>query len=201
MSGCLVLASGSPRRRELLAERGYLFSVVLPDDAAESGEKDGEIAAEHALRMAYQKVRDVAHRHPAGLYLGCDTVVECAGERLGKPKDRDDARRILRKLRSRPHRVFSGICLWRRPDDAVATAVDETYLTMDDVSDAELERYLDSGLWEGKAGAFGYQDGLDWVHIQSGSESNVVGLPMELLERVLASFAPAVLDALPPRSC
>jgi septum formation protein len=120
--------------------------------------------------------------------VACDTVAECQGTILGKPADRDHARQILKTLRGREHRVYSGLCLWRRPDDWHEVEVDVTTLVMQPLSDAELEAYLDSGAWEGKAGAFGYQDGLDWVRIVEGSASNVVGLPMERLAQMLARF-------------
>ena len=120
-----------------------------------------------------------------GIVIGCDTIVECHGRILGKPEDRDDARRMLRLLSSRVHHVYSGLCLWRRPDDRTQVKADVTKLRMDRHSDAELEEYLDSGAWQGKAGAFGYQDRHGWIHVVSGSESNVVGLPLELLQSML----------------
>jgi septum formation protein len=187
----LILASSSPRRRQLLNEAGYSFSVVPPDEAAERGEVEpgkieNESARELVARLARQKARDVALRVDRGLVIGCDTVAECEGQILGKPADRQQAREMLELLRGRQHRVYSGLCLWRRPEDWHRTEVETTTLVMDPISDAELDAYIATGDWEGKAGAFGYQDGLDWVHIVAGSESNVVGLPMELLARMIA---------------
>ena len=182
----LILASSSPRRRQLLEEAGYTFTVLPPREEVEDEAQPGEAAETLVRRLALQKARDVAQRVPHGLIVACDTVVECQGQILGKPADRADARRILQTLRGQPHRVFSGLCLWRRPDDWHAVEVDVTTLVMDPLSDAELEAYLDSGAWAGKAGAFGYQDGLDWVRIVQGSASNVVGLPMERLADMLA---------------
>ena len=88
-------------------------------------------------------------------------------------------------MRGREHHVYSGLCLFRRPDSTPHVQVEVTKLIMDNVADEWLEEYLNTDGWEGKAGAFGYQDGLDWVHIVEGSESNVVGLPMELLAKML----------------
>jgi len=184
----LILASSSPRRRQLLTEAGYDFTVLPPRDDAEDAAGQGEGALSLVRRLALQKARDVASRCDSGLILGCDTVAEIDGEILGKPADRSDARRMLAQLRGREHRVFSGLCLWRRPDDQHRVEIDATRLIMDEISDADLDQYLDSGQWEGKAGAFGYRDGIDWVHILEGSESNVVGLPMELLARLLGDF-------------
>jgi septum formation protein len=92
---------------------------------------------------------------------------------------------MLQLLSGRTHQVYSGLCLWQRPGDQRLVDVDRTDLVMDSLTAEQLEDYLDTEAWVGKAGAFGYQDGLDWVHVRQGSETNVVGLPMELLERML----------------
>ena len=181
----LILASTSPRRKQLLTEFGYQFESDPPSDDAECGVCSGETPPELVVRLARQKAVDVAVRYNFAIILGCDTVAECYGQVLGKPRDREDARRMLSLIRGREHRVHSGICLWIRPEDQVLLQVDTTTLFMDDVSDEHLEDYLDTNKWEGKAGAFGYQDGWDWLHVTKGSETNVVGLPMELLETML----------------
>ena len=181
----LILASTSPRRKQLLTEFGYQFETDPPSDDAECGVCSGETPPELVVRLARQKAVDVAVRYNFAIILGCDTVAECYGQVLGKPRDREDARRMLSLIRGKEHRVHSGICLWIRPEDQVLLQVDTTTLFMDDVSDEHLEDYLDTNKWEGKAGAFGYQDGWDWLHVTKGSETNVVGLPMELLETML----------------
>ncbi|MGE0605823.1 MAG: nucleoside triphosphate pyrophosphatase [Pirellulales bacterium] len=185
----IILASGSPRRRELLAEAGYDFQVIVPSDNAECGLCSGENPLQLVARLAYQKGADVAARVPAGLIVSCDTVAECDGQVLGKPEDEEHARRMLQMLRGRTHRVYSGLCVWRTPGGEPAVEVDTTTLRMDPIGDEQIEDYLASDQWVGKAGAFGYQDRLGWVHILEGSESNVVGLPMELLERMLERAA------------
>lgn len=184
----LVLASSSPRRRELLAEAGYRFRIEPPSAGAECGLCSGESPPEFVARLAYQKAADVRPRVEGGLILACDTVAECAGQILGKPRDEQHARQILRLLSGREHRVYSGLCLWRVPDGEPCVEVDRTVLRMQPLSPIQIDEYLASGLWEGKAGAFGYQDRLGWLEIIEGSESNVVGLPMELLQRMLAAF-------------
>lgn len=184
----LILASSSPRRRELLAEAGFAFQVIVPNLAAEDDALPRETPPELVARLARQKAGDVAQKVEQGIVLGCDTVAECGGQILGKPRDRRHARDMLRRLRGQVHHVYSGICLWHRPDDRVLTKVDTTKLKMETILDAELESYLNSGLWEGKAGAFGYQDRHGWLRIVSGSESNVVGLPLELLRKMLDEF-------------
>jgi septum formation protein len=181
----IILASVSPRRRELLAEAGYDFTVLPPSPDAEDGGSADEPPAALVVRLAEQKAGEVARRVAAGLILGCDTVAECHGRILGKPADRTEARQMLEWLRGQPHRVLSGLCLWQRPGDWRTVQIAVTTLVMAPISDAQLEGYLDSGDWEGKAGAFGYQDGHDWLRIVEGSPSNVVGLPLELLAEMM----------------
>ncbi len=181
----LMLASRSPRRRQLLAEAGYPFEVCPPSEAAEGGLCDQESPLELVSRLAYQKAAEVVRRISTGLVLGCDTVAECDGRILGKPEGEDHARTMLKLLSGREHRVLSGLCLWEAPAGPPQIRAAVTHLRMEPLSDHKLNEYLASGLWEGKAGAFGYQDGIDWVHVIAGSESNVVGLPMELLAEMI----------------
>jgi septum formation protein len=184
----LILASQSPRRRELLTDAGYTFRIIPPSAAAECGVCNGESPSLLVARLACQKAADVAKHVGQGLILACDTVAECGGTILGKPDDLEHARAMLMTLSGREHRVLSGICLWEKPSGQMSVRVAVTTLHMDVLGPERLETYLASGQWEGKAGAFGYQDGLDWVHVIAGSESNVVGLPMELLAEMLVSF-------------
>ena len=185
----LILASRSPRRRQLLAAAGYRFEVRPPSARAECGVSSGESPADLVARLAYQKAADVAGEVGEGLVLGCDTVAECDGRVLGKPADEDDARRMLQTLSGRQHRVLTGLCLWKVPDGRPAVRVAVTTLRMDRLGEAQLDEYLHSGQWEGKAGAFGYQDRLGWVRVVEGSESNVVGLPLEPLAELLDEIA------------
>jgi septum formation protein len=136
-------------------------------------------------RLGYQKAANVAAKVKAGVVLGCDTVAECDGQILGKPRDTEHARQMLQTLSGREHRVLSGLCLWRIPGGSPMVRVATTILRMDPLTSDQFDDYLGSGQWEGKAGAFGYQDQLGWVHVLEGSESNVVGLPMELLAEML----------------
>ena len=187
----LILASSSPRRRQLLTEAGYDFEVVAPSALAECGVCSGETPPELVARLAYQKAADVSTRVGPSIIVGCDTVCECQGQVLGKPRDEEHARRTLERLSGRRHRVFSGLCVWRVPGGEPDVRVAETTLRMEPLSSQHIEEYLATGAWEGKAGAFGYQDGLDWVHVERGSETNVVGLPMELLAEMLGRLPSA----------
>ncbi|MEE3371843.1 MAG: nucleoside triphosphate pyrophosphatase [Planctomycetota bacterium] len=188
----LVLASRSPRRKDLLADAGYDFLVLPPESDQEEGPCDGESAAELVERLAEQKALAVAAHLQTAVVVGCDTVVECEGAIMGKPPNVTAAKRMLLQLRGREHRVYSGLCLVEMPGVRKWRGVSVTTLVMDSISDEQLARYLQSGGWAGKAGAFGYQDGLEWLRIVKGSPSNVVGLPLELFSSLLtdAGYVP-----------
>ena len=178
----LILASASPRRKQLLAESGFIFETLSPDENAEDARLPNELPDEYVRRLALQKATNVTDKVQRGVILGCDTVVLCGETILEKPVDRDDARRMLQLLRGQVHQVLSGLCIIKKSDDQTTLFQESamTQLVMQPISDDELESYLDTGMWQGKAGAFGYQDGNEWIRILDGSESNVVGLPMEL---------------------
>lgn len=185
----LILASNSPRRKQLLEEAGYTFEVIAPHPLAECGVCSGETPPELVARLAHQKAADVAGRVDAeAVILASDTVAALDGQIFGKPENEEHARSILRRLRGREHYVYTGVCLWPVPQGEPLVRVDKTTLKMHDLSDAEIEEYLATGLWEGKAGAFGYQDRVGWLDIVEGSESNVVGLPMPLLAQMLGEL-------------
>jgi septum formation protein len=187
-----------------LAEAGYSFEVIAPDPDRESGPEPNESAEHHVARLATEKAAQIAaalkptakpvdaEQLTAGdnnlLIIAADTVAECEGDILGKPVDRDHARQMLQRLRGKPHRVLTGLCLWQYPQGRHRTEIDVTILQMSPLGDAEIEAYLDGTRWRGKAGAFGFQDGNDWIQIVTGSPSNVVGLPMELLSKMLREF-------------
>ena len=179
----LILASASPRRRQLLVEAGFVFETLPPDEDAEDERRTNELPTEYVRRLAFQKAKNVANKVEQGIILGGDTVVLCGEDILEKPTDRDDARKMLRLLRGQTHSVLSGLCLIEKKigsEMMIHQAVEVTRLIMQPISDSILESYLDTEAWQGKSGAFGYQDGNDWITILEGSESNVVGLPLEL---------------------
>lgn len=193
----LVLASSSPRRQQLLTDAGYKFRVLTPDPQAECGSCSSggpvELVREYATRKATDVARQLVEqgRHSDVVLLAADTVAECQGQILGKPRSEDHARQMLQLMRGRVHRVLTGICVWRLPLSGPAESPHieavATTLKMDEIDDEHLDEYLESGGWEGKAGGFGYQDRLRWIHIREGSESNVVGLPMERVRELLAA--------------
>jgi septum formation protein len=187
----IVLASRSPRRLELATGEGWRVHVIVPPEAAEAEAAPrgpAESLADYVRRLAFAKAHAVAsgpEAPPAATILACDTVAEVDGRILGKPADRDEARRMLLELSGRRHRVVSGVCLWKLPGGAPLQGDAESLLEMGELTDDFLDWYLDSGLWAGKAGACGFQDERLPLSLVSGSPSNVVGLPLELVRVML----------------
>lgn len=185
----ILLASRSPRRRELAAAAGWQVTAIEPPERAEAeaaGRESGESLEAYVLRLARVKAEAVMAAGATGTILACDTLSEVDGEALGQPADEPDARRMLQRLSGRVHRVLTGVCLWRWPAAAEPIlATDESVLAMDPLSAECLDWYLASGLWRGKAGACGFQDERLPLRLISGSPSNVVGLPVEMIGRML----------------
>ena len=162
-----------------------------PDAAEEAAPPRGERESLEAfvVRLACAKAAAVASAGVTGLLLACDTLSEVDGTPLGKPIDRNDAGRMLRVLSGREHRVVSGVCLWEVGSVAAGeplTGHAESLLLMPSLAEAEIEAYLATDLWQGKAGACGFQDGVIPLKLIAGSPSNVVGLPLELVRELLA---------------
>jgi septum formation protein len=190
----LILASASPRRRELLAQAGYHFEVQ-PSAVPES-RRPGEDAIRFATRLAREKAEEVFARRqaapetlePAMVVLGADTVVVCDGEIMGKPADPADAERMLLLLSGRTHQVVTGVAVvWgtsSRP--AVQVAAELTQVTMLTLSPEEVSRYVASGEPMDKAGAYAIQGYAGrWIPRISGCYFNVVGLPLALVSSLL----------------
>jgi len=185
----LILASASPRRASLLRKYGYEFEVVAPPLGEPAPAAGGLAPEQSAEALSYYKACSVAELTGSGVILAGDTVVSLNAEVFGQPTDRDDARRILRALAGTTQRVITGVTLLDAVTRERRIAHDSTAVTMRPVTDAELEAYLDTGAWAGKAGAYGIQDRGDaFVTKVEGSFTNVVGLPMELLARMLDDF-------------
>ena len=150
----------------------------------------------YVLRLARAKGQAVANLGIEGTILACDTLSEVDGKALGKPVDRDDARRMLTLLSGRVHRVLTGVWICHQqaaspaadPAQRRLEAVEESLLKMDPFEGSRLEWYLDSGMWQGKAGACGFQDERLPLRLVSGSGSNVVGLPLERVRAMLADL-------------
>ncbi|RPI28731.1 MAG: septum formation inhibitor Maf [Acidobacteria bacterium] len=191
----LVLASASPRRRELLGSLGLDFVVEnsgVPEDTV-----DHRSPADFALELARRKAEAVAARYPDGVVLGADTVVVVGSEILGKPNDTDDARRMLALIRNRWHLVITGLAVTESREGQTALRHVETRVRMADYSRNAIEEYIASGEPLDKAGSYAIQGlGGKLVAGIEGCYTNVVGLPLcEVAEmlRDLGVEAPAAL--------
>jgi septum formation protein len=185
----LILASGSPDRRRLLARAGYPFDVLPAgiDEPTGEGWHDIRSFVEH---VAWLKAAAVAPRVGAGLVLAADSVAWLDGRVIGKPADEADARRILRFLGGREHELWTGVCLWRRPDDLQVAWQERSRVLFKGLTEAELDEYLATRTWQGCSGAYAIQEDDDrCIRILEGSVSNVIGLPMETTEKVLRWLA------------
>jgi septum formation protein len=172
----LILASTSPRRRALLAAASVEFE--LGDSGVEEVRLAGEPAAKFALRMAEEKALAVSRRAAGALVLGADTVVECGGEILGKPRDHADAHRMLRTLSGRFHTVVTGFALVRDGCVTESRAV-ASRVRFRELGDDEIDAYIRTGEPMDKAGAYGIQaEGAGLVVEVEGERDNVMGLPV-----------------------
>ena len=186
----LILASSSPRRRQLLAEAGLQFQVVAPPLPEPNQQSEGLSPTEHAEALAYFKARAVADSHPGDVVLGADTVVAAASRLLGKADGAKQARAMLESLSGTRHQVITGVALLGPCGKRLITS-DVTWVTMRKMTGREIQAYVDSGEWIGKAGAYAIQMTADrYVEKLEGSFSNVVGLPMELVTRLLRVLFP-----------
>ncbi len=181
----LVLASASPRRRRFLEGLGLSFII----EAAQVDENPlaHEAPEEFVLRVATDKARAVAKRHPDGWVLGADTVVVLDNQILGKPVDEDDARRLLTLLAGRWHEVLTGFCLYRKNKEHLTAQAVRTTVKFVDFDETIAAAYVQTGEPLDKAGAYGIQGkGGFLVEQIKGSYSNVVGLPLaEVMEKLL----------------
>lgn len=192
----IVLASASPRRRQLLTEAGYQLTI----DPAEIDEPEPPPGADvfaYVAELAWRKARTVALRRGAGLILGADTACTVGGAILNKPIDRADAERMIRLQEGADTLVLTGLCLYRTELDLWLGAVETSVVRFKTLTQAEREAFLDTHRWHGKAGAYGVQDQDPWVSVVAGSFSNVVGLPMERLEALLRDNRELLLESQP----
>ncbi len=181
-----MLASGSPRRAELIGRLGLHPAAIDPADIDETPLK-GEMPAPYAARVAAEKAALVAARHPGSAVLGADTVVAAGRRILPKTDDIDEARACLGLLSGRRHRVHSAVTLI----DAQGTVrhrLSTSIVAFKRLTSAEIEAYLAGGDWRGKAGAYAIQGYAEsWVRMLSGSHSGVMGLPLFETRALLAS--------------
>jgi nucleoside triphosphate pyrophosphatase len=182
----LILASGSPARRDLLTRAGYHFEVIPAaiDEPTGTGVTDPRA---YVQQVAWLKAAAVAPKVADGIILAADTVGWLHGEIIGKPTDEADARRILTALGGTVHELWTGTILWRRPDDVQVEWQEVSRVRFARLRPAEMDAYLATRQWQDCSGAYAIQEKNDpYVELVEGSMTNVIGLPMETLDRLLA---------------
>ena len=179
-----ILASASPRRQDLLRDAGYAFDVD-PADIDEDDYPQGMLPTAIAMRLAEAKARAVAARHPNDVVLAADTVVAFGDSPLGKPADPAHARRMLQLLSGTTHVVVTGVCVMRQDPLFFKAARVMSAVKMRVLTPGEIDRYVASNEWQGKAGGYGIQDKDPFVVRLSGSHTNIVGLPMTVTRKLL----------------
>lgn len=181
----LILASGSPRRKALLASMGYEFEIIVPDvDESVEGHARDVVGI-----LADRKAEAVASGQTNGIVIASDTLVSYDGRALGKPADEADAKRMLRMLSGRTHEVFTGVAIIDAATGKRASRVVRTGVCFRALSDSEIDAYVASGEPMDKAGAYAIQGGAHgFVESFEGSYENVIGFPVDDIREMLAEF-------------
>lgn len=181
----LVLASQSPRRKELLEILGIPFSIMV--SAADETPREGESPEDYVVRVARAKGQDVASRVNGSIVLSADTVVTIEGEILGKPADRNDAIRMLETLSGREHDVYTAVCVMNQSNGEIREGLERTRVWFNRVTRSQISDYIDRENVMDKAGAYAIQ-GFASVYIPKieGSYSNVIGLPLAMVWELLS---------------
>ncbi len=197
--GQFILASASPRRRELLESAGFRFDVH-PADIDEADHPPSLSPDKLAELLAVRKAAAVAERFPDRIILAADTVVALGNSALGKPADEADAARMLAMLSAAVHQVITGVCVQIRSRNVLRSVRACSGVRMKALSDDEIRRYVQCGQWRGKAGGYGIQDEQNdpLVTRLSGSWSNIVGLPMEATMPLLAELGIVPVESRAP---
>ncbi|OGC84902.1 MAG: septum formation protein Maf [candidate division Zixibacteria bacterium RBG_16_43_9] len=179
-----VLGSSSPRRAELLRKAGINFVVVVPENINEEQVSSDPVS--HVLELSRKKAENVAKKVRDSIILGADTIVVLNGEILGKPKDSEEAFKMLKKLSGKEHKVYTGISLVDKKEGKTLSGYQLTKVKFNQLKDKEIKDYIDTGEPLDKAGAYGIQGmGNFLVEKIEGDLDNVIGLPLRKLEELL----------------
>ncbi|VAX17170.1 Septum formation protein Maf [hydrothermal vent metagenome] len=182
-----ILASGSPRRAKLLKEAGIKFDIVKPE--VDEIFDPGLSPAQNAVRVAMRKADWVAVKHPACLTLAADTIVVLNGDIMGKPEDPDSARKMLGRLSGKEHEVITGVAMAHIDSQIRWSSFASSLVRMTEISSREIEKYVSEGEPMDKAGAYAIQGGAGrWVLGHTGSFTNIIGLPMEMLNQAISEL-------------
>ncbi len=185
----LILASGSPRRKDLLTQMGLSFTVEV--DSIDDEEQFFRVNSVNVAlqELARAKALGVAKKHPDTLVIGSDTIVVSDGTVLGKPKDRAEAKQMIQSYSGKTHSVFTCVSLESISANFHNSIISETTVTFRDLSDWEIEQYLDTAHYQDKAGAYGIQDeAMLFVESVSGCYTNVVGFPVSSVITLLKTY-------------
>jgi septum formation protein len=194
-SHALILASGSERRKKLLAEAGYKFKVVVSQIDESSFPSEGVNSVEYVKKLALAKAADVAKRYPDSVVIGADTAVDFDGRIIGKARDATHAEEITRRIFSKPHKVITGVAIICRARELEIVEAETTVVYPKKLTDSQIAEHIASGIWRGKAGAYAIQGSAPsslryavvkdpFVDHIEGSLTNVMGMPMELFVRI-----------------
>jgi septum formation protein len=184
----IILASASPRRESLL-QALWVEHRIIPSSVDEADPPPGTTTASHAETLAFRKAAEVAARVGEGLVLGADTIVECDGRPLGKPRDSDEAREFLQLLSGRSHLVVTGLALVQAGDARTEVGHEVTEVRMRALTDAEIDAYVRTDEPFDKAGGYAIQGAAEtFIDGIRGSFTNVVGLPLGRLRTLLLRF-------------
>ena len=169
-----------------MAEAGYKFTSIVPDIDESAFATDNTTACEYAKKLALAKAKGVAVKCPDCLVIGADTVVDFEGEIIGKPADVKEAEQIIRKLFGAAHKVITAVAIVKLNDDIEIVESDTTVVYPRKLNDEQIAEHIKSKSWRGKAGAYAIKEsGDEFVEKIEGSLTNVMGLPMELVSRLL----------------
>lgn len=184
----IVLASSSPRRKKLLEEAGYSFSID-PSNFDESKVSKAD-PREMVKTLSLEKAREVAKRHKAAIIIGADTTVILDGQLFEKPEDEKDAKRMLTLLSGKIHTVITGISVINTESNQEIIAIEESKVFFKKLTEQQIDEYIQAGEVMDKAGAYAIQEGLSQYFVEKteGDYTNIVGLPMKRLGKILTKF-------------
>lgn len=181
-----ILASASLRRKELLKKARFSFDIVVSKIEESQISREGLTPAQFACRAALAKAYDVAEKFPGKIVVAADTIADLDGEIIGKAQNAEQAERITRKLFSRPHKVITAIAIVKKSIGFELVDYDTTTVYPKKLTEKQIAEHIASELWKDKAGAYAIQQGCDkFIEHLAGSETNVMGLSMELFEKMI----------------
>jgi len=181
-----ILASASPRRKELLHRGGYHFDVIVSSIDESKIPVEGLSPAQYTCKLALAKAQDIGRKFPDRFVVGADTIADFNGEIIGKAETAEQAKTIVRKLFGGPHKIITAIAIVKRDGGLEIVEYDTTIVYPEKMNEKQIEEHIVSGIWKDKAGAYAIQEGGDkFIERIEGSETNVMGFSVELFEKMI----------------